>query len=52
MILVDSDILIDALRGAVAAQAWLNSRAPGELVISRVTQLEILVGCRNKTALS
>lgn len=50
--LVDTDILIDAGRGdatAIACLQRLEQQTP--LAVSAVTQMELIVGCRNKTEL-
>ena len=50
--LVDTDILIDAGRGAPEAVACLKDiKASSTLTISIVTQMELMVGCRNKSEL-
>lgn len=51
-VLVDTDILIDAGRGSRAAVEFLEIlEQSGQLVISIVTQMELIVGCRNKDEL-
>jgi predicted nucleic acid-binding protein len=48
--LVDTDILIDAGRGVADAVRHLGGiRISSSLAISVVTQMELIVGCRNKT---
>lgn len=48
--IIDTDILIDAGRGVAEAIDFLNLRdASTDLAISVVTQMELIVGCRNKT---
>lgn len=50
--IVDSDILIDTARGVKEAAAYLENVKKGSvLAISAVTQMELLVGCRNKNEL-
>lgn len=50
--IVDSDILIDASRGESDAIDCLQRlEKTSSLAISAVTQLELIVGCRNKTEL-
>lgn len=50
--LVDTDILIDAGRGVPEAVACLKDiKASSTLAISIVTQMELIVGCRNKSEL-
>ena len=50
--LVDTDILIDAGRGvADAVNCLCQIEATSSLAISVVTQMELIVGCRNKAEL-
>lgn len=50
--LVDTDILIDSGRGIVEAVHCLNAiKATSSLAISVVTQMELIVGCRDKNEL-
>ena len=44
-LLLDSNVLIDVLLGEEAALRWLESQS-GELAISVITWMEILVGCK------
>lgn len=44
MLLLDTNILIDVLRGEQAALAWLNEQQRPS--ISVITWIEVLVGCR------
>jgi len=47
--IVDTDILIDAGRQIPEAVEYLGSReAASTLAVSSVTQMELIVGCRNK----
>ncbi len=51
-LLVDTDILIDVSRGITIAINRLQSEAINStLAISTVTQMELIVGCRNKIEL-
>ena len=51
-LLVDTDILIDVSRGIPIAINRLQSEANKSiLAISTITQMELIVGCRNKTEL-
>jgi predicted nucleic acid-binding protein len=51
--IVDSDILINVARGdAEAINCLLYLEKTSVLAISSVTQMELTVGCRNKTELS
>jgi predicted nucleic acid-binding protein len=48
--IVDTDILIDAARGIVESVEFLKTReTASSLAISVVTQMELTVGCRNKS---
>lgn len=44
MLLLDTNILIDVLRGEVLALAWLEGQQ--QPFISVITWIEVLVGCR------
>lgn len=44
-LLLDTNVLIDVLRGEPAALEWLRRHAAGS-AISVITWIEILVGCR------
>ncbi len=51
-LLVDTDILIDVSRGITIAINRLQSEAINStLAISTITQMELIVGCRNKIEL-
>jgi predicted nucleic acid-binding protein len=51
-LLVDTDILIDVSKGIELAVNRLQSEANNSiLAISMITQMELMVGCRNKTEL-
>jgi predicted nucleic acid-binding protein len=50
--IVDTDILIDTGRGVLEAVKCLqNLKASSGLAISIITQMELMVGCRNKAEL-
>ena len=50
--IVDSDILIDVARGKVEAiNLLLSLQQTSTLAISAVSQMELIVGCRNKKEL-
>jgi predicted nucleic acid-binding protein len=52
-IIIDTDILIDIGRGDSAAIERLGCiNQQFDLVISVITQMELIVGCRNKTELN
>jgi predicted nucleic acid-binding protein len=49
MTIIDTDILVDVARGIKKASQFLNKvKAQSALAISSVTEMELLVGCRNK----
>lgn len=51
-ILVDTDVLIDVGLGVETARAHLEQlRQNADLAVSAVTQMELVVGCRNKLEL-
>ena len=53
MTLVDTDILIDAARGIQAAIDYLADLAANETpAISAITEMELIVGCRDKAELA
>jgi predicted nucleic acid-binding protein len=49
--LVDTDVLIDILRGTVAAQSWLASTPMTTFAIPSVVAMELVMGCRNQVEL-
>ena len=50
--IVDSDILIDVARGnAEAINCLLSLQQASTLAISAVSQMELIIGCRNKKEL-
>ena len=52
-VLIDTDILVDAGRGVPKAVACLERlEQEAVLAISVVSQMELVVGCRNKQELS
>ncbi len=51
--LIDSDILIDCARGEAKAIAFVEkSIRDGSAKVSAVSQMEMIVGCRNKRELN
>ncbi|MGB9889902.1 MAG: type II toxin-antitoxin system VapC family toxin [Anaerolineae bacterium] len=51
-VLIDTDVLIDAARGMSAALAYLKRIEEQEQAsISIITEMELIVGCRNKREL-
>lgn len=45
--LVDTDILIDISKGIEAAMQYVEN-LPGEVFVSAITEMELIVGARNK----
>jgi len=53
IVIVDTDILIDAGRNIPEAVTYLEDiREQASLAISAITQMELMVGCRNKEELN
>jgi predicted nucleic acid-binding protein len=53
LLIVDTDILIDAGRGAAEAVTYLRDAGlRSSLAVSAVTQMELFVGCRDKVELA
>jgi predicted nucleic acid-binding protein len=52
MVLVDTDILIDVSRNIeTAINRLATEEQTGQIAISAITQMELIVGCRNKLEL-
>ena len=49
--LIDTDVLIDILRGTPVAQAWLARSAATAFQIPGVVAMELVMGCRNQAEL-
>ena len=49
MIICDTDIMVDVLRGHSGAVAWLGANAGEVITIPGLVVMELLQGCRNKT---
>ena len=53
IIMIDTDILVDAARGIEKAVSYLDEvKSRNVPAISSVTEMELLVGCRDKTGSS
>jgi predicted nucleic acid-binding protein len=48
MVFVDTDMLVDCLRGTPPAKAWLEHASIEVLGIPGVVTTELLIGCRNR----
>jgi predicted nucleic acid-binding protein len=51
MELLDTDVLIDCLRGVAAAKAWLRRHAERSFAVPAVAAMELVMGCRDRTDL-
>jgi len=51
MNLVDTDVLVDCLRGTVSAEAWLKGRAQPAFAVPAVVAMELVMGCRDRADL-
>lgn len=45
---LDTDVLVDCLRGVPEARAWLNSLSREKFVVPGIVAMELLMGCRNQ----
>ena len=48
MVLLDTDVLIDCLRGVPPARIWIESAPTEAFGIPGIVAMELLVGCRNQ----
>lgn len=48
MILLDTDVLIDCLRGLPSAQTWLQASSDQVFGIPGIVAMELVTGCRDK----
>jgi hypothetical protein len=52
LVIIDTDVLIDASRGIGEAIAYLQQvEQESALSVSVITEMELIVGCRNKAEL-
>jgi predicted nucleic acid-binding protein len=51
MVLVDTDVLIECLRGSPVAKNWLTTLIDETVGIPGVVAMELLMGCRNQSEL-
>ena len=51
MILIDTSIMVDLLRGKKEAKDWIDGIKVGNRAISFITVGELICGCRNKSEL-
>jgi predicted nucleic acid-binding protein len=48
MVLVDTDVLVECLRGSVAAANWLRSQLKETFRIPGIVAMELVIGARNQ----
>ena len=48
---IDTDVLVDCLRGTTAAHAWLEQLAEQPSAVPGVAAMELLMGCRDRADL-
>lgn len=48
---LDTDVLVDCLRGSEPAKAWLNSSAGEAFELPGVVAMELVIGCRDQREL-
>src|SRR5271170_1508471 len=51
MVLIDTDVLVECLRGSTAANNWLRSLSKEPFAIPGIAAMELIVGCRNQAEL-
>jgi predicted nucleic acid-binding protein len=47
MILLDTDVMVDILRGYEPARQWLESATSQEIGVPGLVAMELLQGCQN-----
>ncbi len=50
-VFLDTDVLVDCLRGTKAAEEWLESNPRESFQIPGIVAMELIIGCQNKAAL-
>ena len=48
MVLVDTDVVVDCLRGTAPSRDWLQRTSTEALGLPGVVAMELLIGCRNR----
>jgi len=51
MIFIDTDVLVDCLRGSTVAKTWLGTLHKDSFGIPGIVAMELLLGCRNQADL-
>lgn len=49
MIICDTDVMVDILRGQPSALAWLSSVSIETIALPGIVMMELIQGCRSKT---
>ena len=49
-VLLDTDVLVDCLRGATAAQTWLRNHAAMAFDVPGIVAMELIAGCRDQVS--
>jgi len=50
-VFLDTDVLVDCLRGTEAAEEWLEANPRESFQIPGIVAMELIIGCQNKAAL-
>ena len=48
MVLIDTDVVVDCLRGTAPSREWLQRASTEVLGLPGVVAMELLIGCRNR----
>lgn len=48
MICLDTDVLVDCLRGTPEAQTWLERVSGESFIVPGIVAMELIVGCKNQ----
>lgn len=51
MVLVDTDVLVECLRGSIAAKNWLDAYPKETFAVPGAVAMELVIGCRNQADL-
>jgi predicted nucleic acid-binding protein len=51
MVLVDTDVLVECLRGSIAARNWLEAYPKETFAVPGAVAMELVIGCRNQADL-
>jgi predicted nucleic acid-binding protein len=51
MVFLDTDVLVDCLRGLPSAQEWMARSSSEEFQIPGIVAMELITGCQNRTEL-